>query len=154
MKKDDYERWVGAARAQARERMAGAGQRFGLGRFARFEIDLPGTTIRFFDAADVEQIHARLQVAGSWAPAARTWLWGWENDSVPQTASALMSAVRERGECDGVEPLQGAFGECDEGEAWTMASLAADILDAESVYRAGGDTNRLFLLLFDIRKVG
>lgn len=148
----EYEKWVEVARERTRERMAAAQQRFGLGTHARYQIDLPTATVRFYDAADAEQVRASLQVAGSWSPAAKSWLWGWENQSVPAPAVSRMAAVRERGAQEDIGKLQAAFTPCDEGQAWSMASLAADIVDAECVYRASGPKSQLFLLLTDIRQ--
>lgn len=152
MTEDDYEHWLATAREQTRQRMADARLRFGLGTHARYQIDLPTATIRFFDQAGAEQVIAHLQVAGSWSPASESWLWGWENDSVPQAARATVQAVRERGEKEKLAPLQAGFSDCDEGGAWSMASIAADIVDAECVYRASGPKSQLFLLLTDIRR--
>ena len=149
----EFDKWATAAREKTRQRMADAQQRFGLGTHARYEIDLPTATVNFFDTAGVEQARARLQVAGSWSPSAESWLWGWENDSVPEAAASRMHAVRERGAKEDLAQLQAGFSGCDEGEAWTMASLASDIVDAECVYRASGPKSQLFLLLFSISKL-
>jgi len=62
-----------------------------------------------------------------------------------------VQAVRERGAKEQLPQLQTGLSDCDEGGAWSMASLAADIVDAACVYRASGPKSQLFLLLTDIR---
>jgi hypothetical protein len=152
MNRNEYEKWVETARRLTQERMDAAQKRFGLGGHARYEIDLSKAVIRFLGADGAVQVEADLQVAGSWSPASESWLWGWENQSVPEAASSRVKAVRERGLADDLPQLREAVSPCDEGEAWSLASIAAQILDAECVYRSPGQKSHLFLLLFSLRK--
>lgn len=152
MTDDEQQDWVQRARAKAQQRMEEARRRFELGTHAHYEVDLAAATIRFRDTGGREQLCASLQVAGSWSPGSASWMWGWANDSVPQAARSRLQAVRARGDEQGVEPLQAAIVECDEGDAWSLASLAADVLDAQCLYRTDGPKNQLFLLLFDIQR--
>jgi hypothetical protein len=153
MNEAQYEEWVKRARALTRERMDGSKTEFGLGEHKRYQLDLPTATIRFYDDQDAERVCADIQFAGSWSQDSESWMWGWENESVPEAAVDRMVEVFDMGVRSGVEKLQHMFGSCDEGEAWSMASLACEILDAESVYRAPGKKNMLFLLLMNIRTV-
>lgn len=153
MMSTEYEQWVEAARARVRERMADSQTRFGLGTYGRYEIDLPSATIRFLDAAGRDRVRADLQIAGSWSPASETWMWSWENQSVPELAVLRLREVREAGHDKGVDSLKASIVECDEGGAWSLASLAADILDAQCVYRVAGQHSHLYLLLFSIQKL-
>src|ERR1700712_5372231 len=142
MKSPDYEEWVNGARQQTQERMSAAQQQFGLGGHARYEIDLASATIRFFNADDIEEVRADIQVAGSWSPVSASWLWGWENASVPAAASSRTALVHELGETNDVAQLRTSFSPCEEAEAWSMAAIAAQALDAECVYRAPGAMNQ------------
>jgi hypothetical protein len=150
MRETQYEEWVERARAITRQRIADAKAKFGLGKYKRYQLDLPTATIRFYDERDVEKVCADIQVAGSWSPDSDSWMWGWENESLPEAAVDRMIKVFDTGVRTAVEKLQHMFGSCDEGEAWSMASLACEILDAESVYRAPGKKSMLFLLLTNI----
>jgi hypothetical protein len=152
MTPEEYEGFVATAREQAQERMTRARQQYGVGAYARYEVDLPSATIRFFDAENTLQLRADIQVAGRWSAPAESWLWGWENESVPKTASALTVAVRELGEARDIPALRGAFTECDEGGAWSMAAIAAQVLDAECLYRVPRPDGHVFLLLFSLRR--
>jgi len=149
----EYEQWVEQARARVRERMADSQAHFGLGTYARYEIDLPSATIRFLDSAGRERVRADLQISGSWSPASETWMWGWENQSVPEITVSRLREVREAGHDKGIDSLKASIVECDEGGAWSLASLAADILDAQCVYRVVREHSHLYLLLFSIQKL-
>jgi hypothetical protein len=151
MNSDEYEQWVAAARARLQAGMDAARERFGIGTHARYETDLEKATIRFFDASDVEQVRAEIQVAGSWSPGSGTWMWGWENESAPEAVVSKLGPIVEAGRDKDVKALQAHVVECDEGGAWDLAALAADIVDAPCVYRVGAARNRTFLLLFDLR---
>lgn len=153
MNSDEYELWMDAARERAQARMDAARKSFGMGTYARYETDLETATIRFFDEKDVERVRADIQVAGTWSPNSESWMWGWENESIPESAVSRLTAIAERGREKDVESLQAFAVECDEAGAWGLAALAADIVDAECVYRAGNARNRAYLLLFDIRRV-
>jgi hypothetical protein len=153
MKADEYEALVAQARQRTQACIAAAQTDFALGKHSRYEIDLPSAKIRFFDDGDVECVQADIQVAGSWSPASESWLWGWENQSVPAAASSRVVAVREFGDKNRLQKLRASFERCDEGEAWSMASLALHLLDAQCVYRVRNPKSQLFLLLFSIRAV-
>ena len=148
----EYEDWAAAARRRTEQKTEVAQRDFGLGTYARYQNDLVTAAIRFFDVGDVEQVRADIQVAGSWSPASSTWMWGWENESVPDAATERLGAVRETGRKRHVNALLAHVQECDEDGAWNLASLAADIVDAQCVYRIGGPRSQSFLLLFNLRR--
>lgn len=152
MQLQEYDEWIATARQRTQERMAVAQAQFGMGTNKRYEIDLQTATIRFFDPSGDERIRAEIQVAGSWSTASNSWLWGWENQSVPAAAVSRMTAVRELGAQRQIDKLTTSFAPCDEGEAWSMASVASEIVDSQSVYRTVGAKNQLFLLLFSISR--
>jgi len=148
-----YEKLITEARKRTNDKIEAAKRKYGLGTYSRYQIDLSTATIRFLDDTAAERIRADIQAAGSWSPESETWLWAWDNDSIPEGAKARLAHVREFGEKHDFEPLMGSFDRCDEGGAWSMASVAADLLNAECVYRAPGPKSRLFLLLFNVRKL-
>ena len=148
-----YEQFVAEARRLTREKIESAKAEFGLGGYARYEIDLPTARIRFLDADGVERVRAEVEFAGSWSPESESWLWGWDNESVPEGTTARLAVVRAFGEENGVAALTDSIEPCDEGEAWSMASIASHLLDARCVYRVARPTNHVFLLLFSVQKV-
>jgi hypothetical protein len=124
---------------------------FGIGSYERYKIDLQSAEIRFLDGEGTEKVFASLQVAGSWSPNSESWLWAWDNESVPPIAWEKMMEIQEFGKKNHLETVESSFEPCDEGEAWSMASIAAQILDAQCVYRVAGSKNTAFFLLFSIQ---
>jgi hypothetical protein len=146
-----YEQLAKEARKRAEEKIEAAKQKYGLGTYSRYELDLATATIRFLDDKGSDRIRSSVQVAGTWSP--QVWLWSWDNDSVPEAARKQLVKVQEYGTQREIEQLMGSFDPCDEAEAWSLTAIAAQILDAECVYRAPAKTSLVFLLLFDIQKV-
>lgn len=154
MDDDEFQKWVAAAGKRARAGLEAAAQRFGVGTHARYETDLETATIRFLDAKGIEQVRADLQLAGTWSPNTSTWMWGWENESVPEAAVDRLGPIAETGREKDLQALTALVVGCPESDAWTLAALAADIVGAECVYRTRGAKNRVFFLLFNLRKAG
>lgn len=152
MKSAQFEEMVTKARQRTQESIEATTVEFGLGTYEHYKIDLPTAKIHFFDGDGVERVHADIQVAGSWSPESESWLWAWDNESIPEAASVRMAAVRSFGEENETEQLSESFYPCDEGEAWSMASVASQILDAQCVYRVARPTNQVFFLLFAIQR--
>jgi hypothetical protein len=144
---------ISKARAQTQARIQRATADFGLGRWQRFDLDLTSASMRFFDALDAEQVRAGIQAAGSWSPASESWMWSWENDSIPASACARLETVRAFGAKNDLPLLRAGFQPCDEGTAWSVASVAAQLLDAACLYCVPATNSRLFLLLFDLRRM-
>lgn len=153
MNTDDYNKLIAKARSLGQSRIEAAKDLYGIGSWQHFDIDLPTAKIRFSNDKDSIQIEADIQVAGSWAPESQTWLWSWDNESIPTIAFNRLNDVRTFGEKEKIDTVEGSFEPCDEGEAWSMASIAAQILDAECIYRVSRSKNYVFLLLFSIKKV-
>jgi hypothetical protein len=151
MNATEYERLVADVRKRTEDKIEAAKQKYGLGTYSKYEIDLPTATVRFLDDKGVEKIRSDIQTAGSWSPDTKTWMWAWDNDSIPDAAKSRLTAVREFGEQHEIEHAMGSFDRCEEGEAWTMGALATDVLKAECLYRAPGKNTQLFLLLFNIK---
>ena len=152
MTANDIDKWTTDAREKALHRIAAAQRDFGLGSHARYQTDLMTATIRFFDKADVEQARAEIQLAGSWSPDSSTWRWGWENESIPDVATERLGVVRDAGRKRHLNALLAHVQQCDENDAWGLASLAADLTDAQCLYRIDGAKSQVFLLLFNLRR--
>ena len=148
----EYDEWVVAARDRAQGRMTAAQQGFGLGSHASYQTDLAKATIHFFDEAGTEQARAEVQLAGSWSPDSSTWMWGWENESIPDVATERLGVVRDAGRKRHLNALLAHVQQCDENDAWGLASLAADLTDAQCLYRIDGAKSQVFLLLFNLRR--
>lgn len=154
MTTQDYQKLIAEARASGQAAIELAKERFDLGSWNRFDVDLSAARIHYFDAEDSMRVEADIQVAGTWLRKTKVWLWSWDDEDVPLGASERLAQVRVFGAKEGVETLGGSFEPCDEDEAWSMASIAAQILGAECIYRVPRKRSYVFLLLFSIRKCG
>lgn len=154
MNADQFAQFVEDARDYCRRTLEESRTQFGLGDYERYELDLKKGTLCFFDSEGVAQIAAAIQAAGSWSPSSQTWLWSWENDSIPEISTQRMLAVKDFGLAEDLPMLSASFGSCREVEAWAMAATAGKILSSKGFYRIPGALNQLFLLLFSITKCG
>ncbi len=104
----------------------------------------------FSTAAGEPSVRASVIPAGSWSRKSQSWLWSWDNASIPPDVSAPARAVKAFGERNAIGPLTGAFSPCSEELAWAVAALALKILDAACLYRVPQSNTDLFVLLNDI----
>ena len=153
MEDADLDRFIDEAKSLTRERNAQAETEFGLGRHARYQLDLETRTLTFFDASDAPVVTARIVPVGSVVHSSRSWLWSWENESIPKEASEPMRAVAAFGREHGIPALERNFSPCDDSLAWALAAISLRLLDAEGIYRVGQTKTQLFLLLFDLKRV-
>jgi hypothetical protein len=141
------------ANSLTKSRNAEAARTFGLGSHARFDLDLKARRLSFLDAGGAPMVTSRVVPVGSWARTSQSWLWSWDNDSIPHAASDEMAAVRKFGEVHDVAALRQSLESCDEPLAWALAAISLKLLDAQGVYRIEQDRTFLFLLLFDLKRV-
>jgi hypothetical protein len=141
------------ANALAKSRNAQAASKFGLGSHARYDLDLEERRLSFLDAGGARVVTARVVPVGSWARGSHSWLWSWENNSIPHAASDAMAVVRKFGEAHDVAALRQSLESCDESLAWALAAISLKLLDAQCVYRIEQPRTFLFLLLFDLKNV-
>lgn len=96
---------------------------------------------------------ADLRMIGSYSTNTNTFQWAWKTfgDDAPEAAAS--ARLREFGSVRGISRLVTPNFACDEDEGWQLASLAAYLLGADSLYRAPSDHLRLFMLLDNWRLV-
>jgi hypothetical protein len=153
METAELDRFIDDAKELTKARNARAARDFGLGGHARYHLDLVTQTLMFFDASDSAAVTARIVAVGSLAHASQSWLWSWENESIPAQAAQPMQAVRHFGEKHDIAALGQTFSPCDEPLAWALAAIACKLLDAQGVYRVDQEKTQLFLLLFDLKRI-
>jgi len=149
----ELDRFIDEAKSLTKTRNAQAEGEFGLGGHARYHLDLEARTLAFFDASDAPVVTARIVPVGSLSQASQSWLWSWENESIPEQASKAMQTVRQFGEKHDIAALEGTFSPCDDALAWALAAISLKLLDAQGVYRIDQAKTLLFLLLFDLKRI-
>lgn len=154
MESADLDRFIDEATSLTAERNAQAERAFGLGHHARYHLDLETRTLTFFDANDAPVVTSRAVPVGSLARPSQSWLWSWENESMPKDATEAMLAVAHFGRENGIPALERNFSPCGDSLAGALAAISLKLLDAQGVYRIEQTKTRLFLLLFDLKSAG
>ena len=145
-----YEAWLTEAIEALRAKQATLEDLYGFGSYPHFEYDLDQGTFTF-SGDERDPLVASVQVVGSTSALTGTWLWGWDNPYVPETAHARTEEARAFGQQHGLRELTTPKWTGDEGDGWAMTAAAAHLLDATGAYRAPDEKGALFLLLFDVR---
>jgi hypothetical protein len=153
LEEDELDRFIDEAKTLTKARNADASREYGLGGHARYQLDLAAGTLTFLSEQDEPATTARIVPVGSLAPASQSWLWAWENASIPREISAAMQAVRTFGEEHDVAALRHNFAPCEESLAWALAAISLKLLNAEAVYRVEQEKTLLFLLLFELERL-
>jgi hypothetical protein len=150
----ELDQFIGDAKAMTEARNAEAARQFRLGGYPRYELDLETQALIFFNSDDRPTVASRAIPVGTLAKESKSWLWSWENESIPKEISAPMNEVRSFGAKHDIDALQQTFSPCDEALAWALAAVSLKLLDAQTVYRIDQSKTQLFLLLFDLRRIG
>jgi hypothetical protein len=149
---EQFQQLVEQARTECRQKLEDTKAEFGLGTYDRYDLDLQQATIRFSDATGKARVEAKIQVAGTWTSDTRTWLWGWDIESLPEVSRNRMTEVRDFGMREKVTMVSESFAPCGEVEAWGMAALAGHLLKCQGFYRTPGKPSDTFLLLFSLTR--
>lgn len=117
---------------------------FGLSE-AEWSVDLDAGTITFTNPEKGLEATAHVQVLGTYNTDDGTWLWSWENSSIPETCTADATRVREYGERHGYEELTTAKLEMDQEAVWDFVALAVALTGAQGAYCGPAGPTLVFL---------
>lgn len=93
-------------------------------------------------------------MAGSYSAKSGTFQWAWALYDADNPVIAGVWELQAFGQVRGMSQLTTTWWECEQVEAWEMASLAAYLLGAEGLYRAPFDDDLYwFMLLNNLRHV-
>jgi uncharacterized protein DUF6882 len=124
--------------------------RYGLGHFEGYELDLEKERIAFTGAGRAS-VEGRATLIGSFSFGSRSWAWGAHNQNLPphvRAASAkLIDDVAQR---DMWELSTAIFG-TDEATAWALCALVCGEAGAQGVYRGRSGESAVFVLLRELR---
>jgi hypothetical protein len=111
---------------------------------ARWDADLEAGTITFVNQRGWT-IRAPVQVIGTRAITDSTWLWAWDNPSIPAACAADARLVKAFGEAQGLEALTTRKIEASEENAWELTALAAHLAGATGAYRGPSGPTEVFM---------
>jgi hypothetical protein len=156
MTDEEFERFVQGAIAELSRKQDRLTAEFGLGGYARWDLDEEAETLAFFDATGRKALRAEVIQIGSYASNRGTWKWGWSNDSVLPHVRKKAEPLKELAVVTGFHMFaEAAAMSVDEHLAWELAAISARHLDALGVYRAPSSSRPLasFLAITDIQRI-
>jgi hypothetical protein len=93
-----------------------------------------------FRSDDGRNLYFKYVDVGSYSTKTNSWLWSWDNNSVPKRVTIGIEKVRAFGEAKGFSELsQSYITEADEYTGWALASITAKLLSAIGLYRIPQD---------------
>lgn len=113
--------------------------RYGIGHFARWDVDGEALTLTFSDPDDDAILVADITQLGTYSLNTNTWLWAWANESNTAASREQSAALRSLADTTGLRLFGDAHHDCDEFLAWELAAAAARHLDALGIYRCPAD---------------
>ena len=138
------------AEQRLRARQGALEDRFGLGLFEQYDIDIASERIVFSSGGE-RGVEGRATLIGSYSLGSRTWAWGGSNTNLPESvrraSAALVDGIAERDMWELSTPIFPV----DEGTAWGLAALVCDRAGGEGVYRGQDGDSRVFVMLRDLR---
>lgn len=130
---------------------ARAAERWAIGSADRWSADLAAGTISFVFPDRV--VTGQVELLGSYAIAAGTWLWGWANESVPESMTHASLEVRKIAARPGLELLAAAKLEMSAEVADDLANIAVEVGGLDGWYRGPSQTNYVYLGFRDLQVV-
>ena len=125
---------------------------FKIGEYKRWDYDLEKATLTFSNKG-APCVVADIQAAGTIANKSKSWLWSWDNESLPEHVTDALAAVRDFGEKHNILKLTESYWTATEDDGWEMSAVATRILGGRGVYRCPDEKGFLFLILTTIRNV-
>lgn len=129
-------------------KQARAAERWGIGSAGRWSANLAAGTISFEFPDRV--VTGEVELLGSYAIAAGTWLWGWANGSVPESTTRASQEVKAIATRPGLELLASAKLEIPAEVADDLANIAVEMGGLDGWYRGPSETNYVYLGFRDL----
>jgi hypothetical protein len=127
--------------------------RYGLGHFEGYELDLEKERIAFRGAGRAG-VEGRATLIGSFSYGSRSWAWGAHNQNLPahvRAASAkLIDGILERDMWELSTPIFAT----DEATAWALCAVVCAQAGGQGVYRGRNGESAVFVLLREMGKSG
>ncbi len=136
--------------ASLKGKQAALEDRFGLGTFDGYDLDLERERIAFRGAGRTG-VTGKATLLGSFSFASRSWAWGAQNPNLPPhvraASAALVDAIVDRDMWELTTPLFGT----DEATAWALCAFVCAEAGGQGVYRAKNGESAVFVMLRELR---
>ncbi len=135
--------------ASLKGKQAALEDRFGLGTFEGYDLDLERERIAFRGKGRAG-VAGRATLVGSFSFASRSWAWGAHNPNLPPhvraASAALIDGIVERDMWELTTPIFGT----DEATAWALCAFVCAEADGQGVYRAKNGESAVFVMLREL----
>ncbi len=101
----------------------------------RFDCDLAGSAITWFNTAKGMTVSAPCQLLGTWNPTDSSLLWAWDHPSAPPGTAVAAQAVKAFADANQIAELQSATIGCSRDEAYEITAIASPLGDLQGIYR-------------------
>jgi hypothetical protein len=126
-------------------------QTWGLGRSGvSWSIDLSLGLINF-TLPDGMVAYAAVQVIGTFDTRDETFVWGWDQPSIPEKCRTGARRVRSWGKAHGLTKMTRPEITCNEGDAWAYTALALHLSGAQGGYRGPAGNTSVFMTFGKVR---
>ena len=127
--------------------------RWGLGTADRWDLDQAAGTLRWSFADSVAEAPA--QILSSYSPAASSWKWAWDNESIVAHLRSTSEAVREWGAARGHAALAaGTLDGISEEQAADLAAIAFRVARSTGFYRAAAGSSYVYMTFGTVTLIG
>lgn len=116
---------------------------------ARWDVDLEAGKISFVNQRGWT-IVAPVQVIGTRSTKDGTWLWAWDNPSIPPARAVDALRVKAFGDAQGLEALTTRKIEASEEQCWELTAIAAHLAGANGAYRGPAGVAEVFMTFGEI----
>jgi hypothetical protein len=117
---------------------------WGFGKFARWDLSMDDGVL-IFSNPDGTTASCPAQIIGSFDSQDNTWLWAWDNPSVPDKLKKDALQVKAFGEQHGLIQLTSAQWPATESNAWEMVALATKLCGEQGAYRGPAGSTYVFM---------
>ena len=125
---------------------------YGLGKFERYDLDSKNAKLVFKNQG-IDCITASIQILGSLSTTDNTWLWAWENPSLPKHLTHQIHPLQEHFKEINFLPLAEDTLEDNDQRIIEVMAIATHILQSKGVYKHYSDTQVIFMAINDISQL-
>jgi hypothetical protein len=144
MSEQEYSTLINSSIEELKLKTAGHQAAWGFGKFDRWSMNLD-EGILIFSNLDGTTARCPAQIIGTFDSQDNTWLWSWDNPSVPDRLKKDALQVRNYGGQHGLTRLTTAKWPATESNAWEMTALATRLCGAEGAYRGPAGETFVFI---------
>lgn len=145
----DPEQFIQASMAGLFELTAAHDGAWGIGHIARWDADLESGQL-VFTLDDGTTATAPMQIVGTYDTENGTFLWAWDNPSLPERLKSAAELARKWGEENDQQFYSSPGIKCPEEQAWEFAAVTTRLAGANGAYRGPSGATHIFMTFGEV----